>query len=219
MSKRNKNKEVSQMEEKETKEAVETVEQEVETTAQDKKVELEISETATVITGDKPAKPVADEQEDDVEEVVVIRESSNEKALRSENPRVRQFAYQVNQYIALCSKNSTSEDMLVKKLQQFTQIVRSIINSTDPEVYSAAYKFFKEYRNSILSEQTVFQYVHKLPTEMSIRVQTIYTTFKELVSANVDGKPFRLDYGLIRDNMKLPAQHPLLSWIRKRLGR
>lgn len=143
----------------------------------------------------------------------------NIQALKSDNPRVRQFAYQVNQYMALCNDPRTSEAVLRKKLEQFTYIIRVIINSTDPAVYAAAYQFFKEHRKDILSESCVLQYVHVLPTELSIRVQTIYTTFMELVTANVDKKPFRLDYGLIRDNMKLPAQHPLLSWIRNRLSR
>lgn len=144
---------------------------------------------------------------------------SNVDALQSDNPRVRQFAYQVNQYIALCNKPCVSEAALKAKLEQFTYIIRVIINSTDPAVYSAAYQFFKNHRKDILAESCVLQYVHVLPTELSIRVQTIYTTFMELVAANVDKKPFRLDYGLIRDNMKLPPQHPLLGWIRNRLAR
>lgn len=214
MSKRNKNKEVSKMDDSENKN--------VSTEAtEEKSIGLEIKETASIVNGDKQVseKNVEHEENDGDEEVVVIKENANDKAMHSENPRVRQFAYQVNQYLAICAKRSTAEDVLYNKLQQFTLIVRAIINSTDPEVYNAAYQFFKEYRNSILSEQTIFQYVHKLPTELSIRVQTVYTTFRELVKANVENKPFRLDYGLIRDNMKLPAQHPMLNWIRKRLGR
>lgn len=173
---------------------------------------LEIKESPTIINVEGAGENAAEEDE---EEVVVL---VNNDMVSSPNPQVRQFAYQVNQYIALCSLNSVSEQTLYKKLQQFTMIIRAIINSTDTEVYNAAYRFFKEHRNDILSEQTVFQYVHKLPTELSIRVQTVYTTMKELVAANVDHKPFRLDYGLIRDNMKLPAQHPFYNWIRKRLS-
>lgn len=144
---------------------------------------------------------------------------TNVDALQSDNPRVRQFAYQVNQYIALCNKPCVSEAALKAKLEQFTYIIRVIINSTDPAVYSAAYQFFKNHRKDILAESCVLQHVHVLPTELSIRVQTIYTTFMELVAANVDKKPFRLDYGLIRDNMKLAPHHPLLNWIRNRLSR
>lgn len=142
---------------------------------------------------------------------------NNLSYLHSDNPVVRQLAFQINQYMVLCNQASKSENDLTKRLVQFTHIIRVIINSTDPAVYSAAYQFFKNHRNNILSETTVFQYVHSLPTELSIRVQTIYTVFMELVAANVDKRPFRLDYGLIRDNMKLPAQHPLLNWIRNRL--
>ena len=145
--------------------------------------------------------------------------NSNIESLQSDNPRVRQFAYQVNQYIALCTKPCTNDAALNKKIEQFTFIMRVIINSTDPAVYSAAYQFFKNHRKDILSEACVFQNVHNLPTELSIRIQTLYTVFMELVTANVDRKPFRLDYGLIRDNMKLPAQHPFLNWIRNRLSR
>lgn len=145
--------------------------------------------------------------------------NSNIESLQSDNPRVRQFAYQVNQYIGLCNKPCSTETALNKKIEQFTFIMRVIINSSDPAVYSAAYQFFKNHRKDILSENCVFQSVHNLPTELSIRIQTLYTTFMELVAANVDKKPFRLDYGLIRDNMKLPAQHPLLNWIRNRLSR
>ena len=145
--------------------------------------------------------------------------NNNLESLQSDNPRVRQFAYQVNQYIGLCNKPCTTETALNKKIEQFTFIMRVIINSSDPAVYSAAYQFFKNHRKDILSENCVFQSVHNLPTELSIRIQTLYTTFMELVAANVDKKPFRLDYGLIRDNMKLPAQHPLLNWIRNRLSR
>lgn len=144
---------------------------------------------------------------------------SNVEALQSDNPQVRQFAYQVNQYIALCKQSCITDTALRKKLEQFTYIMRVIINSTDPAVYSAAYQFFKIHRKDILSEDCVFQNVHTLPTELSIRIQTLYTVFMELVAANVDKRKFRLDYGLIRDNMKLPAQHPLLNWIRNRLSR
>lgn len=145
--------------------------------------------------------------------------NSNIESLQSNNPRVRQFAYQVNQYIALCNKPCITEAALNKKIEQFTFIMRVIINSTDPAVYSAAYQFFKNHRKDILSESCVFQNVHNLPTELSIRIQTLYTVFMELAASNVDKKPFRLDYGLIRDNMKFKAQHPFLNWIRNRLSR
>ena len=219
MSKNNRNREVQTMENNEDKQQLtETFDQ-----APEIKTEATIIEASAPAEEQKPveikvSKPAETESEEEEVEVVYLKDQ-NAKSLRSDNPRVRQFAYQVNQYIALCANKSTSETNLVKKLQQFTQIIRAIINSTDVEVYSAAYAFFKEHRDDILSEQCVFQYIHKLPLEMSIRVQTIYTTFKEFVAANVDKKPFRLDYGLIRDNLKLPAQHPLYNWIRRRLGR
>ena len=143
--------------------------------------------------------------------------SSNIEALKSDNPRVRQLAYQINQYLVRCAQPCTTEAAMVKKLEQFTYIIRAIINSADPAVYNTAYQFFKTHRRDVLSEDSVLQYVHVLPSELSIRVQTIYTVFMELVAANVDKKPFRLDYGLIRDNMKLSAHHPLLNWIRSRL--
>lgn len=166
-----------------------------------KKLTEEAAVQATARIAQKPAK------------------GSNIESLQSDNPRVRQFAYQVNQYIALCKQPCITDAALRKKLEQFTYIIRVIINSTDPAVYSAAYQFFKVHRKDILSEDCVFQNVHTLPTELSIRIQTLYTVFMELVAANVDKRKFRLDYGLIRDNMKLPAQHPLLNWIRNRLSR
>lgn len=165
----------------------------------EKKVTIEVATKTTARIAQKPAT------------------KNNLSYLQSDNPRVRQLAFQINQYMVLCNQTGQSESDLTKRLTQFTHIIRVIINSTDTEVYSAAYQFFKNHRKDILSETSVFQYVHSLPTELSIRVQTIYTVFMELVASNVDKRPFRLDYGLIRDNMKLPAQHPLMNWIRNRL--
>lgn len=142
-----------------------------------------------------------------------------QKAPAKVNRQVQTFEFQVDQYLKLCENQIITEDMLKKKLYQFANIIRMIINSNDTAVFDAAYKFFKEYRNSILCEECVFGYIHTIPTEQSIRMQTIYTTFRELVEANVSGAAFKLDYGLIRDNLKLPAQHPLLNWIRNRLNR
>jgi hypothetical protein len=159
-----------------------------------------------------PAEPSNDTKD------VITPKSVSISQMASGNPRVRQFAYQCNQYIALHKTASVSEEDMTKKLAQFANIIRAIINTTDTEVYDAAYKFFKEHRNDILSEEKVFQYIHRLPTELSIRVQTVYTSFRELVAANMERRRFKLDYGLIRDNMKLPSQHPLLNWIRKRLN-
>lgn len=136
-----------------------------------------------------------------------------------ENPRVRQFKFHTNEYITLCATQIQSQAMLDKKIAQFATIIRSIINTNDTKVYDAAYTFFKEHRNDILSEETVFRNVHKLPSEMFVRVQTVYTTMRGLVEANINKRPFAFDYGLIRDNMKLPAQHPFLSWVRTKLGK
>jgi len=141
------------------------------------------------------------------------------KPVVPENPRVKQFQYQANEYIKLCANSCVSEQLLSRKISKFSDIIRAIINTTDTKVYDAAYTFFKEHRNDILAEEVALRNVHQLPTETFIRVQTVYTTMRELVETNMKKKQFMLDYGLIRDNMKLPAQHPFLSWIRRKLGK
>lgn len=212
---------------KEAEEALETAEEITEVTEEKAETPV-VKQESTVInpeeskkeTTDEYYKPTAKPAEESAAPVreTIAPKSASVQQLQSDNPRVRQFAFQCNQYINLHRTSSISEADLTKKLSQFANIIRSIINSTDTAVYDAAYKFFKEHRNDILSEERVFQYIHKLPTEMSIRVQTVYTTFRELVDANVDHRKFRLDYGLIRDNMKLPSTHPLLNWVRRRLN-
>ena len=238
MSKRNRNTNTDDAtmstESQETQEQSQPIDLTVETpaAAPEQEAPAQATEPAPVITQEAEVEtPTPEKKAEDAAKAVTVNaatkatariaqkpaSNSNLASLQSTNPRVRQFAFQANQYIALCKQPCTTEPAMRKKLEQFTYIIRVIINSTDPAVYEAAFQFFKNYRTNILSENTVFQYIHVLPTELSIRVQTIYTTFTDLVAAVVDQKPFRLDYGLIRDNMKLPAQHPLLNWIRNRL--
>ena len=165
---------------------------------------------------EKPATPVATPTatpKANPDAVRVVKKNNEQPA----NRRVQTFEYLVEQYVKLSKINIPTEAGLKQKLYQFANIIRMIINSTDTAVYDAAYQFFKEYRNSILSEDLVFGYIHDIPTEQSIRMQTIYTTFRALVEANLTKTKFALDYGLIRDNLKLPVQHPLLNWIRKKL--
>lgn len=165
-----------------------------------------------------PAQAVATPTQTVKPSAQAIRVNNDASHNKQVNRRVQTFEFQVAQYIKLCSGPILSEQQIKKKLYAFANIIRMIINSTDTAVFDAAYQFFKEYRNNILAEDLVFGYIHTIPTEQSIRMQTIYTTFRAMVESNVNKTRFALDYGLIRDNLKLPVQHPLLNWIRKKLG-
>jgi len=144
---------------------------------------------------------------------------SPEQVLR--NRKSNTFKYQVNENLKLCKASICTDAILTAKMHQFANIIRMVLNTADASdvvIYDEMFTFFKEHKNNLLSEQTVLQHIHRLPLELSIRVQTIYTVFTELVESTSTKTRFKLDYGLIRDNLKLPAQHPLLGWIRRRMG-
>lgn len=133
--------------------------------------------------------------------------------VKETNPRVKFFREACGRYIAKSKGIISTEVATTERLVDLISIIRHVYNSMDTAVFDEAYKFFKENRNGILAEDVVFQYIHKIPTETSIRLQTIYTVMRELVDANREKRAFRLDLGLIRDSMKLPSESPLLNWI------
>lgn len=217
---------ISGSREEETEIQKETIQTEEPTSEKPEMIEVTVDDkSSTEIAPEKPVAQVPEKEKKPVavpvdqlkpkQNAVRVPQKSNDKPV---NRRVQTFEYQVEQYVKLSKVSIPTEAGLKKKLYQFANIIRMIINSEDTAVYEAAYQFFKDYRNSILSEDSVFGYIHDIPTEQSIRMQTIYTTFRALVEANLTKTKFALDYGLIRDNLKLPVQHPLLNWIRKKLG-
>lgn len=212
--------------EEETEIQKETVQAEEPALEKPESIEVTVDDKSTVeVAPEKPVAQVPEKAKTPVavpvattkpkQDAVRVANKSNDKPV---NRRVQTFEYQVEQYVKLCKVSIPTEAGMKQKLYQFANIIRMIINSDDTAVFEAAYQFFKEYRNNILCEDAVFGYIHDIPTEQSIRMQTIYTTFRALVESNINKTRFALDYGLIRDNLKLPVQHPLLNWIRKKVG-
>jgi len=100
-------------------------------------------------------------------------------------------------YVKAC-KSCIKEDDKRTLIKKLASVIRQALSDNDAKAAETLLTFIGEYKNTIMHEKSVFQYIRTLSLQERKRVESCYTF---LMAANAklrEGTPFRLDVQAVR---------------------